>query len=85
MAKGSLVMHRQTEHGVDKGGLVSEGGKADRRDGGNNPITYRMTFTVWEVPRPCPVEGCSGRASTQIAMRVHLWHRHVSNTVVILE
>ena len=54
LAKGSLVTHRQTQHGVVKGGLVSEGNKADR---GNNPITYRLEFPAKAGPRPCPVEG----------------------------
>ena len=57
----------------------------DEVDMGNNPSTYRMVFTAREGARPCPVEGCSGLASTQTAMRVHFCHRHVRDTVVILE
>ena len=34
LEKGSLVMHRQTQHSLDKGVLVSEGGKADGSYGG---------------------------------------------------
>ena len=34
MAKGSLVMHRQTQHGVAKGGSGLAGDKAD---GGDEP------------------------------------------------
>ena len=68
-----------------KGGLVLEGGEADRSDRGNKSITYRMTFPVWAGPRTCPVEGCSGKASTQAEMKVNFWHRHVRDTVVILE
>ena len=59
LEKGSLVMHRQTQNGVDKGGLVSEGGRVGRADGcngGNNPRTYRMAFPAWLGPRPFPVE-----------------------------
>ena len=41
LAKGSLVMHRQTQHGVAKGGLGSEGGMADED---NNPMKYSMVF-----------------------------------------
>ena len=85
LTKGSLVTYRQTHHGVDKGGLVSEGGKADGSDRGNGPRTYRMEFPVRAVPRPCPVEGCSGQASTWTTMSVHFWYRHVRDTVVILE
>ena len=35
--------------------------------------------------RSCPVEGCPGRAATKTEMRVHFLHRHVLDTVVILE
>ena len=35
--------------------------------------------------RQCPVEGCLGVSETQAAMRVHFVHRHVHDTVVILE
>ena len=34
---------------------------------------------------PSPVEGCSSRAATWAAMRIHFWHRNVQDTVVILE
>ena len=71
IAKGSLLTHRQTHHGVAKGWLVPE---SDEADGGDKPQTYRMAFPAKAGPRPCPVEGCSGRASTQTAMRVHFWN-----------
>ena len=35
--------------------------------------------------RQCPVEGFPGVSATQAAMRVHFVHRHVHNTVVILD
>ena len=42
LAKGSLVMHRQTQHGLDKGGLDSE---VDKADGGiDDPRSYIMAF-----------------------------------------
>ena len=81
-AKGSLVTHRQTQKGVAKGGLGPEGDEEDR---GDKPITYRLEFPAKAGPMPCPVEGSSGRALTRTAMRVHFWHRHVRNIVVILE
>ena len=83
LAKGSLVTHRQTQHGVAKGRLGSEGDEAD--GGGDDPRTYKMAFPVRVGPRPFPVKGCSGRASTWMMMRVQFWHRHVRDTVVILE
>ena len=85
LAMGSLVTHQQTRHSVAKGGLVSEGGEADRGDVGDEPRTYRLVFPARAGPMPCPVEGCSGQALTPTAMRVHFWHRHVRDTVVILE
>ena len=57
LAKGSLEKHCQTQHGVAKGRLDSEG---DEADGGNDPRTYRLVFPAREVPRTYPVEGCSG-------------------------
>ena len=44
-----------------------------------------MAFLEKARPRPCLVEGCSRRAATQTAMQVYLWHRHIRNTMVILE
>ena len=82
LTNGSLVAHRQTQHSVVKGGLWQE---AEEEFGGDGPRTYRMAFPAKAGPRPGPVEGCSGRASTQTAMMVHLWNRHVRDTVVILE
>ena len=54
LEKGSLVMHRQTQNGVAKGGLGTEGGGAD---GGKEPMTYRMAFPTRAGPMPFPVEG----------------------------
>ena len=76
-----MVMHRQTQHGITKWRLGSEG---DEVYGGDEPITYRLAFPAKAGPRPCPVEGCSGQALTRTAMRVHFWNRHVRDTVVIL-
>ena len=67
-----------------KGGLVSEGGRVKRSDRGNDPRTYRIAFPAQVVPRPCPFEGGSVRLSTLTEMMVHLWNRHVRDTVVIL-
>ena len=48
LAWGSLVKHRQNQHGVAKGGLGSD---RDEEEGGNNPRTYRMAFTARAGPR----------------------------------
>ena len=74
MEKGSLVVHHQTKNSVKKGRLGKEGDEEAR---GEDTRTYRMAFPAKAVPRPCPVEGFSGRALTQMAMRMHFWHRHV--------
>ena len=52
---------------------------------GEETRTYRMTFPAKGGPRSCPVEGCLGQAATRTAMQVHFLHRHVQDTVVILE
>ena len=76
------MTHHQTQHRVAKGGLGSEG---DEVDLGENPSTYRMAFPARAGPRPCPVKGYSGRASTWMEPRAHFWHLHVRYTVLILE
>ena len=52
---------------------------------GNGPQTYRMTFPAKGGLWNCPVVGCPGRVATRTAIRVHLVHWHVFDTVVILE
>ena len=70
-------MHRQTQHGVAKGGFGPEGNEAGEV---NNPRTYRLAFPAKVGPRPCPVNGCSGWMLTWTAMREHFWNRHVSRS-----
>ena len=48
------------------------------------PRTYKMSFPKGSR-RQFPVEGCPGVSETRAAMRVHFVHRHVHDTVVILE
>ena len=63
LEKGSLAAHRQTHHGVAKEGL----GQEDNGEGwGNEPRTYRTEFPAKVGSRPCPFQGCSGRAATCI-------------------
>ena len=80
--KGSLVMHRQIQHGVAKG---SSGQVGDKEGEGGDPRTYRITFPVKAGTSPLRVKGCSGQVATRIAMWVRFWHQHVRDTVVILE
>ena len=44
-----------------------------------------MIFPTRAGHMPWQVKGCSGRELTQMTMRVHFWHGHVRNTVLILE
>ena len=57
----------------------------DNADGGDETMTYRMEFPARVGPKPCQVEGCSGRALTQIEMRVYFWHQSIRDTGVILD
>ena len=68
LVKGSLVAHRQTQHGMEKGGSGQVG---EEEGGGNGPRTFRIAFPVKSVPRPLPVEWCSGRAATWTEMWVN--------------
>ena len=80
--KGSLLTHHQKQNSVEKGGLGQEG---NEEGGGEKPRTFRMEFPAKVGLSNCPVKGCSVRAATRTAMRVHFWHRHVWGTVVIIE
>ena len=55
LAKGSLMTHRQTQHGMAKGRLGLEGYKAD--GGVDEPRTYNMAFATKAGPRTCLVKG----------------------------
>ena len=44
-----------------------------------------MAFPTKGGPWICPFEGCPGLAATRTAMWVYFLHRHVQDTVVILE
>ena len=44
-----------------------------------------MSFPAKGGPKQCPVAGCPGELATRTAMRVHFVHRHVQDTVVMLE
>ena len=46
---------------------------------------YRMYFLTAEVPWNFTVEGCRGQAATREEIGVHLLHRHIMDTIVILE
>ena len=84
LARGLLAIHFQTQNGVERGGA----GQRDHEgygNGGDNTRTFRMMFQEKAGPRPCPVEGCSVWAATRTSMRLHFWHRHIRDTMVILD
>ena len=81
MALGYLSVHLQTQHGKETVGIQHWG---DTASGWELP-SYNMNFLTTGGLSNCPVEGCQGRAATRTAMRVHFFHRHVQDTVIILE
>ena len=52
---------------------------------GIRPQTYSMSFLAKGRPLKRPLLGCPGRVATRIAMRLHFVHRHVLDTVVLME
>ena len=81
MEAGLMAGHMTTQHGRSEEDIWSWTTSAM----GEEPRTYRMEFLAKGGPRSCPFEGCLGRATTRTAMQVHFLHRHVQETVVILE
>ena len=52
---------------------------------GGEPRTYKMYLPTTGSPRDFPAEGCRGRAEIRKAKRFHFLHRHMWDTVIILE
>ena len=80
MTAGSLVIHQQTQHGVESG--VRKQWETPPPDGETH--TYRMDFLSMVGPWEFPVEGCRRRAVKRTAMGVYFMHRHFRDTVIIL-
>ena len=78
---GSLSSHLMTQHGRAAGRRR----QWTTLDAGRGTLSYRMYFPGKGGPQKCSVEGCPGRVATRTAMRVRFVHRHVLDTVVILE
>ena len=49
------------------------------------PQKYLVDLITAVGLHECLVEGCRGRAANRAALRVNFFHRHVRDTVVILE
>ena len=80
IAAGSMSIHMMTRHGK---ATIWRHLWDPQTNGG--PRLYKMSFPMKDGRRQCPVEGCPGVSATRAAMREHFVHRHVHNTVVILE
>ena len=46
---------------------------------------YWVSFLSGEVPRKFPIKECRGQAATRAALRLNFLHRHIRDTMVILE
>ena len=71
--------------------MTQHGRVAEERLSWRNPTkedgtrTFRMAFPAKGGLRSCPVEGYLGQAVTRAAIRVQFLHRHVLDTMVILD
>ena len=80
LAVGSMSIHLMTRHVKAAGGRRLWVPQTEIWS-----KTYRMSFLTKGGLRTCPVEGCPGTLATRTAMQVHFVHRHVQDTVVMLE
>ena len=81
LVAGSLSSHMMTKNGR----LVEIQRQWSTPAAGIGPQTYKMSFPAKGGPRNCPVAGCPGRVAMRTEMQVHFVHRHVLDTMVILE
>ena len=81
MAVELLVVLLQMHQGNVEGGRKNWKTTAPSEE----PCTYRMAFPTAGGPWNCTIKGFLGRASPRMAMRDHLFHWHVQDTVIILE
>ena len=76
----SQEVHIQTQNGKATGGRRHWGTTAPVGE----TCTYRIALPTAGRLRNYPVEGCQGRAAMRMAMRVHLFHWHVRDTIIVL-
>ena len=81
MVLGSLAVHLHTHKGEAKLGWRHWGTTAPNEE----PHIYKMAFLIAGYLRNCPIKGCWGWAATWVAMRFHLYHWHIWDTILILE
>ena len=81
MSLGSMTGHMRTQNGQ----AAEERRSWASLTLGEELQTYRTAIPTAGGPWSCLVEECSGQAAKRTAMQVHFMHRHVQDTVVILE
>ena len=79
LAARFMVSHRQVQHGM------GWGIKWDSTPHPPCPRLYRVSLTRAAGYVGCPVDGCERRARTHTNLQINFVHRHVQETIVILE
>ena len=80
LTAGSLTAHRQAQHGKERPPQwATPHATPDPR------LYNRVSFPRASRSIGCPVEVCEGRVTTRTNLRIHFVHRHMWNTIVILE
>ena len=79
VAAGSLLTHPQSQHGM---GQWEQGGVTPTPPG--EAQAYRASFPKLLARLRCPVKGCLGGATNRTNLWVHFVHRHIRDTIVIL-
>jgi hypothetical protein len=49
------------------------------------PAEYLVSFPKTVTSIDCPIEGCPGKATSRANLRAHFMHRHVKDTLIILD
>ena len=82
MTKGSLMAHRQSNQklGQEGKGILNTSPPPPRET-----QNYRISFLVALMHLIFPVEGCQGGETIWINLQVHFTHRHMQESIVIME
>jgi hypothetical protein len=49
------------------------------------PLKYQVSFPLYCQSITCPMEGCTGKASTREHLRCHFMYKHLEDDIVIME
>ena len=79
MEEGSLVAHCQYQNGKGWYPHWVETPKPP------DPRLYRVSLPIAEMSVEVPVEGCKGLEKTYTNLRIDFVHRHVKNTILMME